>query len=701
MNSSQLKRINNAISGAFRQTIDVPEYSAKQMAVLVLAALLSLMPVIIYIGFVIAGAFFYFFLSIKYMPKLSGETGFLYIIFYLVTLMLASSIMAFLIRPFFNSKVKSDVVYITRDQEPGIYALVLAISQALKLDAIERICIGADVVVDVYYGSFKDFKNKKLTLKVGLPLISTLQTNEFLALLAHEYGHISSPRLRLCYFTIRALRSWFYKIIHNEDGWNEKLADLSERFGFLRVAVIPVHLGIAVVNRIFQMFSDLLELVSISAIHDIEFFSDSVQAQIIGSENFDKSLRHLVRIDQSFHSSLEKMLSHNLVPENISELIYSMYVNNPLQSEQFIEMARSEDFNSWHMLPSPNVRAKKVAQCDMPAKVNFDGLFSSIFFDVESLGKLVSAKFYVVHGINRDVEKRDINNDMPIKMEKYSRILFRFTSGLFRRDVVWVFPEAEKFSKLPDDKVLPFLNKVVVSIRHNIPDFSKYVEFVDDYQKHVRLLHFYQWLVKDGSKNRPDTDEIEKIKFNIKEFENKHSKTLEMYKKFYGVRVSAATALGKQSKAFQSASALITMLSRVGLLALRVNDAKIKCSTLERLLTRRLEGEVLHQKTISRLTRMLLKVISDLETLINILPDPLISEFVDINIDSRKLNLEQLNGEEYELLVVDRFKELVRYYEAFNIAISAKLALFVELVERKRNIEPVVTVSLKKGEHAA
>ncbi len=684
-----------AVSKAFDQPLHVPSYSAKGGLLLVLVSLLSLTPILIYVSVVLTVVAFYLVFIFKYVPNFSSDFSSVYLVFYLFVLVLFASILVFLLRPFFSASAKMKDVYLDREKEPGIYQCTDALSAALDLPPISRICVSSDVIVDVFYESISHYRHDQPTLKIGLPLVPMLETKEFLALVAHEYGHMATPKLKKSYFAIRTLRSWFHKVTHNEDGWDEKLRDASEDNHFLKVLMVPVHMGIAIVNRLFEGFSNLLELVSTPVIHDLAFFCDSIQTSILGSDNFEPMIKKLARIDQAYHASLEKILSKDLVPENMASLIHSTYFDNIVPADQFIEMTRSEDFNSWHLLPPPDIRAKHVANSAAMPGLNMSGDFVNIFSGADSFGEVVSANFYEKHHVTEEVQKSLKPNDTPISMDKYSRILSRFTSGLFRRDVVWLFPEVDKFTYLPEEKVIPFLNKVIVSIRHNIPDFSKYVEFVEDYQKQVKLFHFYQWLIKDGSKNRPDIEEIEKVKFNIKEFEKSHSKTVELYQKFYGVRIAAATALGKQSKAFKSASLLISMLTKIGAQQASVNDAITKCSTLERLIARRADKQMNHQKTISRLTRMVLKVIGDLENLLGSLPDSLISEYVDVDIDSKKLNLDQLNGEDYEHLVVIRFKELLRYYQGYNIAVSAKLAQFVESVEKKRNIEPVVTVSVK------
>ncbi len=706
MKNKHSQHWKSEIEAAFTNQIVIPECNSGYIAKLYFVTFLSLLPVVLYLGLIAFGFLIYFIYAIKLLPGLWNPPSAVYIVFYVIALLSATFILFFLCRPFIMTSPREGYFELEAGREPHIFTFANSFAEKMGVDPVVRIKVSSEVVVDAYYESLRDFYDGRLTLKIGLPLMPTLTLVELYALIAHEYSHYALKQIKICYFILRNIRSWFYRVVNNQGDWEKKIEAIgkNESLRHIKFFTIPVSFGILFVNRLFQFFSNVLELMSNQLVFDTEFYADKIQAQIIGSEHFDRSLKHLVQIDQAYHAAIEKILSTELLPENISDLTYSLYEKNPLPSNQFIEMTRAEYFNSWHLLPPPSSRTRRVEKTSVASIFALEKSVASLFVDADIIGRAVTESVYEKYAVNVETQARTTLFDervRPLPMSKEESLLQRFSSGLYRRDMVWVFPDVGKFACLSEEKIRPFLNKVVVSIRHSLPDFSQYVELVDEYNKLTTQYHFYQWLIKDGSKNRPDPEVISEIKISLKEFELKHKNSRASYCKFFGVRVAAAVAMGKQSKAYASATKLIAMLVKLSAIQAQVSDAKIKCSTLEKLIVRRAEGEMLHQKTISRLTRMILKVVENMELATAGLPPQLLGRVGKVDIHGTMLHLNELNGEDYEKLVADRFFELVRYYEGFNTAISAKLAQFVEMVERHKDIPPVVTVSLGGSEHAA
>jgi len=698
--NQQSNKMTLEIDKAFTGNFTVPDISKGEYTRILLATCLSIVPAILYFIIVAVGVISYLYVAVFWFPAVSGSTGTLAITGYCFTVATLTVLMIFLIRPFFTVRRKIGELVLESAQEQAIFNLFNLTAKKLNVPSLHRIRVNSEVVVDANYDTLADAYHKRLTLTLGLPLLSVLSTRECVALVSHALGHFSHPKVSLCYFVIRAVKQWFHSVVHNEDGWENRLEATIEKYHFIlfKMLFMPAYFGVIAVNRLFSLFLNLVEAVSNRVVFDMEYRADVFQASVQGSHNFDRCLKHLVQIDQAYHAALEKVFSGESVPANLNSAIYQEYARNPVLPDQFIELAGSEYFNGWQMFPSPISRKRRVEQQQFSAIFDYDKPLSEIFTDLDALASMVTENFYQKNGIDgeRTSSARDSDaarTSFPMVRER--TILKRYSSGLYRPENVWELPELAKFENLSEEKIIPFLNKVILSIRHSIPDFSKYTEFADEQAKQKAQYHLCQWLVKDGSRRRPDIEVIEQLKFGLSEFERKHGKSVQKYRKFYGSRLVAAMFLGRDNKVFNSALKLARLLSKLALLQDSVNDARVKCSTLEQLLVRRAEGDQMHQKTISRLTRMVLKVIADMEATLEGFSMTLIGKDHPGDIAAGRLDLEQLNGEDYERVVADRFSELVKYFEGFNTSISAKLAQFVEVVERKNAIEPVVIVNLK------
>lgn len=690
------QELNSESNDTFIGNVLFPSAPKSYLVKLVTVACLSVLTLLLYVGVVSFIIYHLLSVLIQFLPSFGDSANSFYICGYILVLVLFLVISLCLLRPFFRRKSVAVSVELSKEEQGPIYEFANNVAAAFNVAGLERVIINNDVVVDLGFESLRDFYRGRLTLNIGLPLIPIISKREFCSLLAHELSHYRLTKVRRAYSAIRYLRGWFYSISHNHDGWYDGLEVVAEKIGMFRFICVPGFVVLGLTNRAFQIFLAWTEWLTDSVVNESAYYADQVQANIMGSESFDQLLKHLVRIDQAYQFAIEETLRASEAPENIADAISRAYEKNSVQANQFIEMERSELYNSWHLLPAPNKRTKRIKKIAIEPIFANDETLASLFIDVEAIGVAVSAKFYEINGVVGDLTKSDKTNfdrKGAIALPDEEAMLKRFTSGLYRRDIAWGFPQADKFSSLATEKIIPFSNKLVGSIRRSLPELTRYMELLDDYDRQQSRLHYAQWLIKDGSKNRQSADEIDELKFNKKEFERKFSGKRELYRKSYGVRVAAAVAMGKTSKAYASAVKLIQLLLRLGGLQDTISEAKVKCSTLEKLIVRRTAGDDIHQKTISRLTRMMLKVVEDLEIVLVRMPVNLVPKATEMH--EGRLDLDQLNGEDYEIVVSDRFFELVRYYEAFNTAISAKLAQFVEMVERRQGIESVVVAVVK------
>ncbi len=689
-----------AVDAAFsREDFVVPEFSKQARIKLAVAMVLSLVPIVLYIVFLVVLLVVALYLAVRFFPDLIESPNSFFITLYVITLAVFLTVFFSLMRPIFFRPVDTVLKTSLSEEEPALYAFVNTFSALMSVDAVQRVQVSMDVALDVSYPTWRSLRDGRLTLKLGLPLIATLSLNEFAALLVHQLAPYQNADIKTRFSLIRGIRAWLYGAVHNEDAFTSWLDKWSEKSALLGKLLAPARLGTAVVNQLFQGGLNVVEVVSGGAVEQVQFYADEMQAQVCGSAYFDVLLKRLVAVDQAYHGVSEAALSEAYLPPNFADAIAEKCMQSTAPGDQFIEMARSDYFDNWHMLPPPNVRTRRIAQFDYAPRQPFQGVLKELFSDVSSLGAELTLLFYQKHQLsfNRQSEPQKIIAKGPhcIALPKEDAVLKRITSGLFRRDIVWEFPQADKFSHVPEEKITPFLNKLVVSIRHSLPDLNRYKELVDDYDKYMARLHLAKWLIKDGSRQRPTAEEVAELHSYKKDFEKAFSGKREFYRKSYGVRVAAAVALGKSSKAYGSAIKLIQFMSRLAMIQDSVYETKTKGATLASLLARQAAGDTVHQNTISRLTRMVLKQVADIEKVLDGLPCNFLPEGLDV--DENRLDLECLNGADYERQVLERFQELVNYYEAYNTVMSAKLGQFVEMVERKKGIESVVIAAARQG----
>lgn len=685
------------LSAAFKS--DFHQKPPKSFIKMQITTVLSVMPVLVYVLALLFILFYFVKAVLGQLFAVLNSGVLFYLIAYIVVVLVLGGLIFLLARPLFKSRTKNSCLIIGKDREPNLYAYVNSISNRVSIDVVSKIRISPEVIVDAEYESIKDFKERRLTLTLGLPLIATLKTDELASLIAHEFARYAHPKVRQLYFAERWLLHRLYNLAHRDDKLLVSIESIADTYSFLSPIFIPIRLVLQFVNGVCAQIHSMVEAISKEMLFDIAFLADTYQAQVIGSRNFDPLLKRLVRIDQAYHFTCEKMLSGEKKPRDMADLIISLYEKNPLPSNQYIEMALSEAFTSWHILPTPSSRTRRMLENEIEPIYTLQVDVKKLFSGLGALGEQLTQGFYETNAIEsknfdetKTPTKQASSRHIPLLAE--DKVLKVYSSGLFRRDLVWSIPLDNKLEALPEERLIPFLNKVVLGIRHSLPEFNKCFDFTDEYRRHVLSLHFYQWLVKNGSKNRPSAESLDDARIFVKEFDEKFGKTFDAYCKSYGVRVAAAVELGKEAKAYKSAKSLLGILSGLAQVQTDVRDAKIKTTTMEKLLKRRENGEREHQQTITRFTRMVFKVVQAMDSAMSKIPPTLLAEEFRFDIAQNRLKEELLGGKDYEHTVLERFNELVKYYEAYNVVLSAKLAQFVGLVERKRNIEAVAKVTL-------
>lgn len=671
---------------------DVSDEYALSITKLKLLTLLSLLPIALFVVVLLVLTVAFAILAVKLFP--GGESGALLVV-YLLAIMLSLFIFSVLIRPFFWLKQKDTGVEM--DASSLLFSQTVPIVSGVTKGELKRILVSQELYVELWFDSYADYKAQRYTLSIGLPLLSLLSDKELFALVAKEAGRYHLKEQKQFYSLNRFQLAWMHAVANEYDGFSTWYFAWSDRHAVLAKMFSPLLVLNRVVPGVFSLLYRVCESVTRKSIEKLEFFSDRFLVQVIGTNGFDLLSENLVRVDQAYQISIDKVLNQESVSLNVVDLIENSFQSTKSAMGQNIEMARSERLNSWYFLPPPNLRHKSIKTSSVEPMAFESGGARYLVANFSALSEEITEKFYGEYGAEFHADKTtagdESDNTLHIEMSTELALLKRVTSGLYRDDIVWEFPKADKFAHVPEEKLTPFLNKLVLSIRHSLPDLSRYVTLVDEYNKNQQRYHLAKWLAKDGSRERIPSDEVDKVSFFIKDFDKTFEGKREFYRKSYGVRVAAAVTLGKENKAYQSAVKIIRLLNNLSHIQDTVSDTRVKCETVKALIERRGRGESVHNKTISRFTRMALKSVGDIEQAISALPLSLLPGGFDPK--ENKLELESLNGEDYERLVCERFNELDAYYRAFNTALSAKLGQFVEMVESKKGIESVILAKVK------
>src|SRR5262249_55786251 len=141
--------------------------------------------------------------------------------------------LVFLIKPLFARNPQDSLpLSVKRSAEPFLYEYVEAVCATVNAPAPASIRLMCEPnAFAAFSGGLWGFVTGRLTLSIGLPLVTGMSVRQLTGVLAHEFGHFSQGGgMRLTYI-VRYTYGWLEKIVFIRDGWDEKLETLSRQGG--------------------------------------------------------------------------------------------------------------------------------------------------------------------------------------------------------------------------------------------------------------------------------------------------------------------------------------------------------------------------------------------------------------------------------------------------------------------------------------
>jgi Zn-dependent protease with chaperone function len=148
---------------------------------------------------------------------------------------------------------------------PALFAEIANIRRALRGPRVHEVLLtdefNAGIVQIPRLGLFGWQKNYLL---VGLPMMQALSPQQFRAVLAHEFGHLSGAHGRTGAWIYRARKSW-YQLMQNLDQQQ--------------------HWGVIIFRRFFQWYAPFFGAYSFVLARAQEYEADRAAAELVGAEH--------------------------------------------------------------------------------------------------------------------------------------------------------------------------------------------------------------------------------------------------------------------------------------------------------------------------------------------------------------------------------------------------------------------------------
>lgn len=199
----------------------------------------------------------------------SGQYFILHIIAGLATLMAAGYLLTWLWQP--PSEISG--VLVVREDSPELFKSLDRMCAIYRVKPVDRIMIGADMnAAIVHLPELGLWGRLRTTLVIGLPLLHSLDPQQFRAIIAHELSHLAYQRRPMAAWAAQ-WRAWWHRVLI-------AVQDDETLVGWAVASLLSRHAD-----------SYLLQSVRLS--HLEEFEADAGAAALVGAEAFGAALIEL------------------------------------------------------------------------------------------------------------------------------------------------------------------------------------------------------------------------------------------------------------------------------------------------------------------------------------------------------------------------------------------------------------------------
>lgn len=251
-------------------------------------------------------------------------------------------ILIFLIKFLFKKHEvdRSDLIEITKENEPYIFELIAKIVKEANTDFPKRIYLCPDVNAAVFYDSsfWSMFFPIRKNLMIGLGLVNSVSINELKAILAHEFGHFSQRSMKVGSYVYN-VNQIIYNMLYDNESYDSlvyKWSSINGYFTFFVGIAVKIVQGI---QSILKVVYEIININYMSLSREMEFHADEVAANIAGSEPLITSL---MRLDLANHcyTTILNYYNEKIAESKVTKNIYSQqkFVLNFLANEHMLPL---------------------------------------------------------------------------------------------------------------------------------------------------------------------------------------------------------------------------------------------------------------------------------------------------------------------------------------------------------------------------
>jgi Zn-dependent protease with chaperone function len=306
----------------------------------------------------------------------------------------------FLVKPLFASAPGDrQRVRLEPDEHPVLFALVRDICGQVRAPMPVRIEVDCEPNASARLApGVAAFLRRDLVLSLGLPVAAKLTVRQFSGVVAHELGHFAQGGGMRLARLVSGLSAWFHRVVHERDAWDERIERVEGDVRLILI-VLVARGSVWVSRRILQGLMLTGHGAAAFLLRQMEFDADGREIQVVGSQTFTDTMRHMRTLDVGAHIGrlqCRDMWQRRFLPDDLPSFVVAQDAALPEDTRTAIRAGAeqgSAGFFDTHPSDHARVRAAE-ATARQGVFEGGEGPASALFRDFGALSAAATRHHY-------------------------------------------------------------------------------------------------------------------------------------------------------------------------------------------------------------------------------------------------------------------------------------------------------------------
>lgn len=395
------------IHAAFGEGFRVPKAGFGYRFAATLAAFFMLLLPILYvaiIGLVIVAMGYHAVYSLSIFEYTRGRMIIFAVMLYAFPLLAGLLCVFFMFKPLFSRPARQmRERSLTRQGEPMLFALVDKVCKVVRAPRPKQINIDADVNASAAFrsGMWSLFIKGDLTLTIGAPLAAGFNVNQFVGVLAHEFGHFSQGGGMKMTYIVRSINHWFARVVFERDEWDQWLVDQveDEESDFrIQLLFLLSQFFVFIARAVLWCLMMIGHIACSILLREMEYNADQFEIRLCGTKNFESTSRRMIELAVGNQKAQFDLIDQYIKGHRIEDLptLTVSYADSlsRQESEQVRQIVETEKTGILDTHPSDKDRIAAARRANADAVFDLDAPARMLFQHYTAVTRNVTTDFY-------------------------------------------------------------------------------------------------------------------------------------------------------------------------------------------------------------------------------------------------------------------------------------------------------------------